>query len=218
MIIVSLSDIHGNLKKIDKMSQDLTHADLVLITGDLTNFGGKDIASRVLNSVRFYNKNVLAVSGNCDYSDVDLYLDKEGINIHGKNKVFNGYNIIGIGGSLYCPVRTPNVFTEDDFKDLLDRALKTINPDLPIILVSHQPPFNTLCDLAHFKRHVGSKAVRDFISENQPKICFTGHIHEAKGIDSIGGTKVVNPGPASGGSYAYVEIGSEVDVLEIRNV
>jgi len=47
-------------------------------------------------------------------------------------------------------------------------------------------------------------------------ICFTGHIHEAQGIDSIAGTKVVNPGPFREGGYAYVRINEKVEEVEIR--
>ncbi len=33
-------------------------------------------------------------------------------------------------------------------------------------------------------RHVGSAAVRRFIERHRPLACFTGHIHEAAGMDS----------------------------------
>jgi len=36
------------------------------------------------------------------------------------------------------------------------------------------------------------------------------------GTDTIGKTKLVNPGPLRNGGYAYAEIGDEVEVLEIR--
>jgi len=216
MVIVSISDIHGDLKSIDKLSNNIANADIILLTGDLTNFGHKENASKVLNSIRKYNNNVFAVSGNCDYPDVGYYLSDEGINIHAKSIVYDNLNIIGIGGSLHCPINTPNVFTEDDFNELLNKAVNNINPDYPLILVSHQPPYNTLCDLTHFRMHVGSKAIREFIDNTQPEICFTGHIHEGRGIDLIGKTKIINPGPLKTGSYAYAEIKSKVEVLEIR--
>jgi len=63
---------------------------------------------------------------------------------------------------------------------------------------------------------VGSKTVREFIKRTQPLICFTGHIHEGIGIDQVGRTKIVNPGPLSAGSYAYAEVTQEgIQALEI---
>lgn len=39
-----------------------------------------------------------------------------------------------------------------------------------------------------------------------------GHIHEARGEDAIGRSKVVNPNPARAGNYALFEIGNEIVV------
>jgi len=73
-----------------------------------------------------------------------------------------------------------------------------------------------LTDLAFNGQHVGSRSIRFFIEKFHPMICFSGHIHEARGIDSIAGTKVVNPGPFREGGYAYVRISEKVEELEIR--
>jgi len=59
--------------------------------------------------------------------------------------------------------------------------------------------------------------VRSFIEQEQPLICFTGHIHEGVGIDSIGKTKIVNPGPFKDGGYALANITSEQAFVEIKN-
>ena len=89
-------------------------------------------------------------------------------------------------------------------------------PDVPQILVCHQPPFNTLNDRLYDGRQVGSKSVRAYIEEHQPLICFTGHIHEAIGIDTIGITQTCNPGPVWKG-YATTEIVEEqVKRLEVH--
>ena len=73
-------------------------------------------------------------------------------------------------------------------------------------MVSHQPPYDTINDQVSPGVHVGSKSIRKFIEERQPLICFTGHIHEGTGIDHIGNTAIVNPGPAGKGSYVLTEI------------
>lgn len=47
-------------------------------------------------------------------------------------------------------------------------------------------------------------------------LCFTGHIHEGRGMDSIGRTKVVHPGPLWMRRYAYATVGEEIAELRIR--
>ena len=98
----------------------------------------------------------------------------------------------------------------------LDAAAEGLNPDLPWVLVTHQPPRETIADRVHGGAHVGSRAVRAFIERHRPAVCFTGHIHEGRGVDSIGPTKVVNPGPARGG-YALAELGGAVTLVEIKS-
>lgn len=85
-----------------------------------------------------------------------------------------------------------------------------------MILVAHQPPRDTVNDVIHGGIHVGSIAVREFIEDQQPLACLTAHIHEGTGIDTIGRTKVVNPGPVRDGRYAYLALGREEPLVEIR--
>lgn len=78
-----------------------------------------------------------------------------------------------------------NIF--DDFsKYSIEADLKNLckNTDMKnLILVTHTPPVNTICDLMKDKdgnlRHIGSKAVRKFIEERQPLLTLHGHIHDS---------------------------------------
>lgn len=88
----------------------------------------------------------------------------------------------------------------------------------PKIMVSHNPPINTLNDTLGTGGHVGGKVVREVIETVEPLVCFTGHIHEAAGIDEIGVTKIVNPGPLGTRHYAYLDITDKVNALEIRKI
>ena len=80
-----------------------------------------------------------------------------------------------------------------------DPSRATIEADLKLLVnddnldfgvfLFHSPPFNTQLDLAaihHDGRttvvHAGSKAIRNFIEQNQPYITLHGHIHESAGI------------------------------------
>jgi uncharacterized protein len=216
VIAVGLPDIHGYAAGAKGLKDDLSKADVVLLVGDLTTFGGRNDAERAVEAVRKYNRNILAVPGNCDTPEVEKYLTETGINIHCRSLVFKDFVFVGIGGSLACPGHTPKEYSEKQMEDMLEKASEGIGNDRPVILVSHQPPAETSLDAVYGGKHVGSRSVRDFIEKLQPLICFTGHIHEAAGLDSIGRTRIINPGPLKDGGYAYAEFGRDIKQLEIR--
>ena len=218
MIIAAVADIHGDSDALSALGPVLARADYVLVAGDLTHFGGQRDAARVVDAIRIHNPKLVCVPGNCDPPAVSAYLTREGINLHGSCRASDGLGIIGLGGSLPCPRPTPFELDECQLARLLSGAVRQLPEDLPIILLSHQPPWDTCTDLASIGRHVGSVAVREFIESTHPSICFTGHIHESAGVDIIGSTHVANPGPARLGSYAWAEIeGGEVSIA-IRTV
>lgn len=219
MLLIGLTDIHGKVDNIYKISNILAKADAIIISGDITHFGRENEALEILENVKKYNSNIFAVSGNCDYPGVEKYLTESGCNLNGTSKSFNGLTLIGLGGSLPCPGKTPNEFTEDELEALLTSSVSEIHVKTNLILVSHQPPVDTLNDEVRHGIHVGSKAVRSFIEKYQPLICFTGHIHEGVGIDTIGKTKLANPGPFWYGKYTHAEIyDGRLTKLEIYNV
>ena len=216
MIIVALSDIHDDITGIETIADVLSSATVVVLAGDLTAFGGHGSARRVVHAVREHSDRVLAVSGNCDFSDVDTYLTEEEINLQARHVVIDGVAFAGAGGSLPCPAQTPNETSEEGLAHVLKQATDGVADDMPVVLVSHQPPRDTCADKVRSGVHVGSTEVRRFIEQRQPLVCLTGHIHEGRGIDEIGVTKIVNPGPLSQGGYAYAEVSDRLDVLEIR--
>ena len=132
-------------------------------------------------------------------------------------KKLNGYSIYGLGGSLPCPGKTPGEYTEEEYELFTSSLIREDEPESHKILISHQPPSNTVSDRIATGIHVGSQAIRKFIEWLQPLIVFTGHIHEGVGIDEIGRTKIINPGPFREGRYAYTQIlDGQIMDLEIR--
>jgi Icc-related predicted phosphoesterase len=218
VIVVGVTDIHGNVAALDKMSGAFEEADVVLLTGDLTHFGRRADAADVIGAARRHNPNVLAVAGNCDYPEVDRYLDSAGVGLGSQNRLIDGVAFIGAGGSIPCPGRTPNELSEAELGRCLEIACTDLPHGLPLVMVCHQPPLDTAVDVARRGVHVGSRAVREFVEARMPLVCFTGHIHEAAGQDSIGPTRLVNPGPARNGSYAWAQVGDGLEALEIRSV
>lgn len=219
MIIIGLSDIHGSTSALNAVKDAINNADLTLLVGDITNFGRTKEAEQTVSPLLNGSTKVLGVSGNCDFPEVDDYLTEKNINLHGKGVAINGLGIIGVGGSLVTPFGTPNELTENEIQQALDKGLAQLpSPDMPIVLVSHHPPFKTLCDKIYSGDHVGSHAVRTFIETHQPLVCLTGHIHESVGTDHIGQTAIINPGQLRQGQYAWAEIDGDLKDCGIRRV
>jgi len=205
MRIIAFGDIHMDYKCVEEIP-GISAADLVIITGDLTNYGGVGEAQVVLNAIEELNKNILALHGNLDQPSVAEFLIEKGISIHGRGVKIADVGIFGVGGSNTTPFDTPIEYTEDELRDIVLRAYEDVK-DAPIkILVSHTPPINTNADIISSGAHVGSKAIREFIEKYQPQLCLTGHIHEAKSTDNIGKTLILNPGMLCARNYIEVNI------------
>ena len=216
MKIIALTDIHGKPHAADAIAADLAAADLVLLPGDLTHFGKRDAAMQVVDAVRRHNPNILAVMGNCDHPEVEQFLAEGNICVHRGHREIGGVVFAGLGGSLPGPFKTLNEWSEEQITDHLDAAISGAPRGKPLVLMSHQPPHNTVTDRIKSGLHVGSTAVRAFIERRAPMVCFSGHIHEAQGTDRIGDTTLVNPGPFMDGRYAWAEIENGQCRVEIR--
>jgi Icc-related predicted phosphoesterase len=51
-----------------------------------------------------------------------------------------------------------------------------------------------------------------FIELHQPDVVVCGHVHEARGVDTIGKTQVVNCGQAGKGYYAVINLDDKISV------
>jgi uncharacterized protein len=206
MVITVLSDIHGQIEKIDKIADQLKSSQLTLLTGDITHFGHEPEAKEIIQKISTYQSNILAVTGNCDYPEVEHFLMKESISLHQRSIIYDGIGFVGTSGSLPCPGKTPNEYTEEELSYYLTVSFDSLYSHVPTILVVHQPPYNTIADRVSPGKHVGSTTIRQIIEERNPIGCFCGHIHEGGGEDRINSTVILNPGPFKDGKYAFVKI------------
>src|SRR5208282_427377 len=204
MKIVSFGDVHMATRNLDRMGDVMRDTDLVIISGDLTNFGGRAEAGKVLSDVRRACPKVLALSGNLDQREVIPFLEEEGVALHGKGTVVSGVGIFGCGGSNITPFATPTELTEDEIYATLRAGYDAVRDVHPLLMVCHTPPFDTKCDRILSGKPVGSTAARQFIEEVKPEVCISGHIHESAGVDRIGPTQIFNAGPFKGGGYIVV--------------
>ena len=204
MKIISFGDVHMATRNLDRMGEVMRDTELVIVSGDLTNFGGVEDARKVITDVRSACSSVLAVPGNLDRREVIPFLEEEGIALHGKGRAINGIGIFGCGGSNITPFGTPIELSEDEIYTTLRAGYETVREVRPLLMICHPPPYNTKCDRIMSGKPVGSTAARQFIEEVKPEVCISGHIHESAGVDQIGPTKVLNAGPFKGGGYIVV--------------
>ena len=86
MKIISFGDIHEDCSNLRPLKNELENADLIIVTGDLTNFNGRKEAERIIEEIMKYNENILAQLGNLDQPEVNDYLTEKGINLHIKRR------------------------------------------------------------------------------------------------------------------------------------
>lgn len=203
---IAFGDMHehtANLAKIDHLED----ADHVLISGDLTNCGDRRKAEKILAAVRSFNPRVLAQIGNMDTRDVDVYFSEQGINTHTRGiDLGAGVKLMGVGYSLETPFHTPSEVNEDTLREWLQKAHQECGEYEHLILMVHNPPLHTKTDKIASGVSVGSSAIRECIETLQPEVCITGHIHEARGMDRIGKTKIINPGDFASGGYVRITL------------
>jgi len=204
MKIISFGDIHEDLNNLTLLKNELESADLVIVTGDLTNFNGRKEAERVIDEIMKYNENVLAQLGNLDQPEVNDYLTEKGINLHRNGFIRDDIGIFGVGGSNLTPFNTPTEFSEDEIETFLLEGIDKVKDAKFKIMVPHMPPKDTKIDIITAGAHVGSQSVRDFILKHKPDIALSGHIHEARGSDTIENTLAFNAGMFREGGYVVI--------------
>jgi len=201
---IGLGDIHDDIRVFGAIPE-LPGAAAVLVSGDLTVRGGPEEAWAVLSALTRINPNVLAVIGNMDHASVEGLLAQKGMLIQaGSRELAPGLGVMGVGWSTPTPFNTPSEAPDATIAAWLEAAYESAKGFERLILVCHNPPVDTATDLVGGATHVGSRAVRAFIERVQPGVCLTGHIHEAKSVDRIGETLIVNPGNLAAGGYAVI--------------
>ncbi len=205
MKVIAFGDIHGNLDAVKPIYSKIESADLLIISGDLTTYSNYKDAKKIIETLKRINNNIIAVMGNLDDRSVLKYLEDENLSIHGKGRLIDNVGFFGIGGSNSTPFNTPTEYSEPYIKELLERGYEDIKDADVKVMVTHMPPYDTKTDILPNGQHVGSRSVRNFITNYLPDLNITGHIHEAVAEDTVGKTKIINPGEFKKGGYIFFD-------------
>jgi hypothetical protein len=201
---IAVGDIHGTAGRIAEIP-GAGRARGIIVSGDITNAGGRRAASQVLREIEAVNPTIYAQIGNMDHADVLAYLDERGWNIHARGvELDDTIGLLGVGCSITTPFGTPSEVDDAQVARWLEEAHQAVSHLHTLVLVSHTPPIRSVADRVDRGEHVGSRAVREFIERVQPDVCIAGHIHESVGEEAIGRTRLINPGMLPLGGYAVI--------------
>jgi hypothetical protein len=205
MKILAVADIHGSQYRLNLILKNIkTYApDLVVVCGDITQFGPAELATNFLNQL---SVETLAVPGNIDTFDVDEGINQSNAtNLHLKGIRTQGIPFVGIGREL--PRSLSNIEITDG---AVKKPLRNIL-DETSVLVTHVPPYK-LQDKIFIGSHGGSKELRRLIDTKKPRLLLCGHIHEDPGASQSGNTTVVNCSMGKRTEGALIELTDTVTV------
>ena len=211
-MILAITDLHMSRGAAEAAAERIAveRPEAVLVAGDISH-GDLQDAEAILEILRGSGVEVFFVPGNMDSPKLSSWSKKGITNLHGRCENFKGYTLAGLGGSVNTPFNTPFEMNEQQAKQILEKTIQQCSGGR-LLLLSHSPPKGTDVDMTSSGIHAGSTSVRDFVESRRPALVVCGHIHEAQGLDTLGETVIVNPGPAYRGGYARIKLDEKIQV------
>jgi len=169
MKILAVADFHGSQYRLNIALENIKKysPELVIVCGDITQFGPGEVATNFLNQIPV---ETFAIPGNIDTPDVAEAIDKsKAKNISLKKVIKNKTSFVGVGG---------DTISKSD-AHLIEKLL-----DEKSVLVSHAPPHG-IQDKAFIGMHAGNKDLRKIVDKCKPRLVLCGHIHEDPGYTKI---------------------------------
>lgn len=189
MKILIFSDIHGNLRALERIVEQ--PADLYIAAGDLATFGkGLDKCGEVLAPLR---ERLWVLPGNHEtHEQTRAFCAQHGfVDFHRQVRALDGTNWAGLGYSNITPFKTPGEYSEEQ----IAAALAAFDGIEKLYLVVHFPPYDTTLDEFAPGKHAGSPTLRAWVESTRPAFLFCGHIHETAGkSETLGATRCINVG------------------------
>jgi len=211
--IIVISDIHGDVENLlsylDKIKE--FKFDVIICPGDFTDvvapggFTQEDVARLIIKELKTLGRRLLCVPGNVDTGGIIDILENEGVSVHGRGLEFGGFGFYGFGGAK-TPFQTNIEPEEEELVLGLKNSWKDVKSAKYKIQITHNPPHGTKIDIIRGGLHVGSKVVRSFIESHEPILAISSHIHEARGIDRLKNTFLMNSGKFSEGHFGLINV------------
>lgn len=201
MRLLAFSDLHLDTAAADALLTHAETADLVLGVGDFASqHAGLD---EFMARLAPMDAKAIYVPGNNE-TDTALRAATGATVLHGQT-VTRGLTIAGLGGAV--PPLPPQV-PWPSFDLTEQAAADRLAPLTGALLLSHSPAKGAVDRLGDGTA-LGSTAVRDWVTDHQPRLMLCGHIHDSWGQEAhIGATRVLNLGPQG----ALIQWGDQIAV------
>ena len=188
--ILASTDLHEDFNAVNKIIKYSYLADVVVIAGDLSNFGSR--LREILIELNRCKSPVLVVPGNHE-DEEDLAKKSADLsnifNIHKSYYLIKNTLFIGFGGDGFSKFNREFRDIEPFFESIIKKKKHE-----KIVFVTHAPPYNTRLDKL-YNEHIGVVDFSDFIKKQKPDLVICGHIHENFGVsEAIGKIRLINPG------------------------
>ncbi|MFJ5714716.1 hypothetical protein [Neobacillus sp. NPDC093127] len=153
----------------------------------------------------------IMIPGSVDDFYLDEFLNAGSFVQNGDEKIIeiDGFEILSIGGGKPSVFKYPREYSEEELAKKIENAAKQVKDMNKCIFNIHIPPYDTDLDQGTLyddelkpvldgdslaTAPIGSKAVRDAIEKYQPMLSLHGHVHESRGVTTIGRTICINAG------------------------
>jgi Icc-related predicted phosphoesterase len=147
-----------------------------------------------------------------DSPAIDDRLAELGVALDGRGVSLDDVGVFGVSAAPRSPLHTPYELDDDELWQRIESGFASVAGCARTIFCPHAPPHGTACDRLASGEHLGRRVMRAFIEREHPDVVLCGHIHEARGQDAIGRSKVINPGPVRAGHWAVLELHGEIAV------
>jgi Icc-related predicted phosphoesterase len=202
MRIAATADLHYSPQSYDHIREPLAHvrdeADVLVIAGDLTNYGKPEEMHSLLNALVRLRLPIVAVLGNHDYEssceqELMKMMTDEGIKVlDGSSYERDGVGFAGAKGFIGGFGRgVLTAFGEKEIKAFvqasldetlkLERALSMIRTE-KIVIVTHYAPIceTVLGEPQEIWPYLGSSRLAEVIDRHGAKLALHGHAHHGK--------------------------------------
>jgi Icc-related predicted phosphoesterase len=215
MRIAAIADIHFSPQSYDRIREPMQHvrdeADVLVIAGDLTNFGKPEEISSLLNAIVRLRIPTVAVLGNHDYEsgkaeELMKLLSNEGVKVlDGSSYERDGVGFAGakgfhggFGRGVLTAFGEPEVkqFVQASIDETLklERALSMLRTEKRVIVTHYSPvPDTVKGEPAEIFPYLGTSRLAEIIDRHGATIAFHGHAHHgAPDGKTVGGVPVHN--------------------------
>lgn len=215
MRIAAVADLHFSPQMYDRIREPMSRvrdeADLLVIAGDITNYGKVDELGSVLNALVRLRIPIVAVLGNHDYEsgqaeELMKMMSGEGIKVlDGSGYERDGIGFAGTKGFLGGFGRGMlTAFGEPQLKSFvqasidealkLERALSMLRTEKRVVVTHYAPIVDTVRgEPPEIFPYLGSGRLAEVIDRHQAVLALHGHAHHgAPEGKTVGGVPVYN--------------------------